>query len=253
MTLGGNVCIRNGSLLDYCWREAVNSLLPICDEVVICDCDSGDGTRQQIDYWAMREPKITPVNFPWTDPKATDQWYPEWINYARQHLSTDMHIHLDGDEVLHEADYEKIQRASESSSILFFNRLNFWTDPKHLIPEGVCLGTKVLRMAPANRPIPSDYPYGPAEDTVRAATESSIRVFHYGFLRRREAFFKKAREVQRIWTNSYDPRLEAAEKTEGDWSKTPGITGWEDRLVDYHGDHPSVIHDWLKARGYDVF
>lgn len=250
MTLGGNVCIRNGQRLDYCWKEAVQSLLPVCDKVVICDCDSDDGTRQQIDEWVAREPKLIPVNYPWTDPRGDTNWWPEWLNYSRQHLPTDMHIQLDADEVVHEDDYNLIRSAADNRSILFCHRLNFWRDTKHLIPEGVCCGTKVLRIAPANLPIPSDYPYEPAAETLSRAVDSSIRIFHYGFLRERTAFFRKAREVQRIWVNSYDARLESAEKHEGRWSEMPGVTGWENNLNDYGGNHPKVIEPWLRERGY---
>lgn len=248
MTLGGNVCIRNGFRLDYCWKEAVRSLLPICDKVIVCDCDSDDGTREHIDEWCRHEPKLIPLNFPWKDPKGDVTWWPTWVNYAREHLPTDMHIQLDADEVIHEDDYGAIKTAVASKSILFCKRLNFWRDSRHLIPEGVCCGTKVLRIAPTNMPIPSDYPFGPANDTVARAVESNIRIFHYGFLRERHAFFRKAREVQRIWVNSYDPRLEKAESYDGEWSEMPGITGWEDSLVDYNGSHPSAIRLWLEER-----
>lgn len=252
LTLGGNICIRQGFELDYCWEQAARSLLPVVDELVLCDADSTDGTRERIEAWAKVEPKITVVNWPWKDPVGDTQAWPEWINYARQHLSTDMHIQLDADELVHEEDYELIRNGRDAKSTLFFQRLNFWRDSKHLIPEGHCCGTKVLRMAPTNMPIPSDYPYGPAADTMAQAVTSAIRVFHYGFLRHREQFFKKARVVQKMWVNSFDPRLEAAEKYEGHWSTMPGVTGWESNLVDYHGSHPSVIHQWLRERGNTI-
>lgn len=250
-TLGGNVCIRNGFRLDYCWQEAVRSLLPVCDEVVICDCDSDDGTRERIEAWAKTEPKITVVNYPWTNPVNNTDWWPTWINYARQHLSTDMHIQVDADEILHQDDYELIRNARDAKATLFCHRLNFFRSPKHLIPEGVCLGTKVLKIAPANMPIPSDYPWLPAADTCAQAIQSPIRIFHYGFLRTREAFFKKARELQRIWVNSFDERLQRAEKYEGNWFEMPGVTGWESNLVPYDGTHPQAIQQWLKERGYE--
>ena len=252
MTLGGNICIRNGFRLDYPWREATRSLLAICDEVVVCDCDSDDGTRRWIDDWAKTEPKITVVNYPWTDPRGDTNWWPTFLNYSRQHLSTDMHLQLDADELIHEGDHELIRRAAEARSTLFCHRLNFWRDPQHLIPEGVCCGTKVLRLAPANMPIPSDYPFEPAAATMASAQDSPIRIFHYGFLRHREAFFRKAREVQRIWVNSYDPRLEKAEGFAGNWMTMDNVTGWEGQLVPYSGTHPKEIHQWLKERGYNL-
>lgn len=252
MKLSGIVCIRNNFELDYTFKETVESLLGVCDNVTVGDAESTDGTQEFIREWIIKEPRITLCVYPWTNPKNTNLWYPEFINYVRQHAQADHIIHLDSDELLHENDYDHIRRAADNNQTLFLRRLNFWKDPSHLIPEGKCCGTKVLRMAPANMPIPSDYPYAPAEATMKQAVDSNIRVFHYGFLRKREAFFKKARVVQRIWTGGYDPRLEAAEKHEGDWSTMPGVTGWENDLVEYKGSHPEVIKPWLKERGYGV-
>lgn len=249
VTLGGNVCIRNGFRLDYCWEQAVRSLLPVCDQIILADCDSDDGTRERIDSWAKTEPKITVVNFPWTNPVNDVNWWPTFLNYARQHLSTDMHIQLDADEVIHEQDYELIRNGRDSKSTLFFQRYNFWRDAQHLIPEGHCCGTKVLRMAPTNMPLPSDYPYEPAAATMQQAVTSAIKVYHYGFLRHREQFFQKAREVQRIWVNDFDPRLAAAERYEGNWMTHDGVVPWKDNLVKFEGTHPSVIHQWLRERG----
>lgn len=250
VTLAGIVCIRNGFRLDYPWTQCVKSLLPICDEVVVCDCDSDDGTRGYLDVWSRTENKITVVNFPWTDPKGDPDWYPTWINYARQHASCEWIIHMDADEVIHEDDHELIRRATEEKSVRLFNRLNFWRDPWHLIPNGKCCGTLVLRLAGQKMPIPSDYPYKDSAPTEAIARDSKIRCFHYGFLRHREQFFLKAREVQRIWANSYDPRLEAADKAGGRWMEHEGVTGWENQLEEYRGTHPAIIKDWLSERGY---
>lgn len=250
-TLAGIVCIRNGFRLDYCWREAGKSLLGVCDELVLCDCESDDGTRQAMDEWAAKDSRITLAAFPWTNPIRDNQWYPEWVNYARQHAKSEHIIHLDADEVVHEYDWPVIRRAADANSVLFCRRLNFWKDAQHLIPDGFCCGTKVLRIAPSNMPIPSDYPYGPAEPTMAMAIESNIRVFHYGFIRPKEAFFRKARVVQTIWSGGLDSRLESAEKFDGHWATAPGVTGWEDNLNPYNGSHPKAAHQWLKERGYD--
>lgn len=252
-TLGGFIGIRNGSRLDYCWREAVQSLLPICDEVLICDCDSDDGTRETMDEWAHREPKITLANFPWTNPIATNQWWPDFLNYARQHLKTEFAITVDADELIHENSYDIIRRAVEARKSVICHRYNFWRDARSLIPPGVCCGTDVIRIGPQNQWMPSDYPDPRAEWIQRNAVMTSPRVeiYHYGFLRERKAFFRKAREVQRIWVNSYDPRLEKAETFEGNWAEMPGITSWEDKLVPFSGTHPALIHNWLRERNHD--
>lgn len=256
-TLGGFVCIRDGDLLDYCWRESVNSLLAVCDEVVICDCDSSDGTRQIMDKWAADQPKVTLANFPWTDPKGDPWWYPNWLNYARQHLKLrgpdTCVVYLDGDEILHEDSYAEVRNAADQGLSLICRRFNFWRDAQSLIPDGKCCGHEVIRVGPRDLWFPSDYPDPRANEIMRRAGPSNIQIMHYGFLRSREAFFRKAREVQRIWANDFDPRLVAAEKFEGVWSTMPGVTGWENNLVPFTGTHPKLIHRWLLQRGYDPY
>ena len=251
-TLAGILAVRNGIELDYSWEEAGKSLLGVCDELVLDDCDSTDGTWERMQEWASVDPRITLAKYPWTNPVGTNQWWPEFLNHARQHAKADHILHLDADEAIHENDYGLIRSAANNGSTLFLKRLNFWRDPQHLIPEGFCCGTKVLRMAPANMPIPSDYPWEPAEATMKQAVDSSIRVFHYGFLRRREAFFKKAKVVQNIWAGDYDPRLRQAESSSGNWMENPVVSEWINNLSRYTGTHPEAAHMWLLERGYSL-
>jgi glycosyltransferase involved in cell wall biosynthesis len=252
MTIGGNVCVRNGFELGYCFKEAIESLLPICDEVVCCDCDSTDGTRRFLEEWKLREPKINICNFPWTDPKGDPGWWVEYLNYARQHLNTDWHFQLDADEVIGPESYPAIKFFAEHGDSMICNRLNFWKDPQHTIPHGECCGNEVIRGGPKIFWMPSDYPDPRGETIMKLAQPAKVTVYHYGFIRNRKAWFKKAREVQRIWANDYDKRLEAAESYEGDWSTMPGVTGWIDQLQEYKGTHPLVIHQWLKDNGHTI-
>lgn len=249
-TLVGILCIRNGFDLDYCWEIAGQSLLGVCDELVICDSDSTDGTRQRMDEWAAKEPRINLVNFPWTDPRGTNLFWPEWINYARQHAKSEWIVQLDADEVLHENSYDEVRDAANNGKALVCRRHNFWRDAQSLIPPGHCCGHEVVRVGPANVIMPSDYPI-PGSDTIMAmAVGSSVEIGHYGFLRKREAFFKKARSVQRIWNDSYDPRLEAAELYDGNWMTDHRVSEWINDLVPFKGTHPELIKPWLLERGY---
>lgn len=250
-TLAGIICVRNGDRLDYCWREAALSLLAVCDELVLCDCDSDDGTREAMDEWKSRERRINICNFAWTDPRGDNMWYPTWVNYARQHCKCDQVIALDADEILHEDSHREVWQATEGGHVLICNRLNFWRDARSLIPRGECCGCEVIRIAPANLWIPSDYPDPRAEEAMKRAIPSNVKIHHLGFLRKREAFFNKAREVQRIWANDYDPRLEAADKAGGNWMEHDGVVPWKDQLTPFTGTHPEIAKTWLKERGYD--
>lgn len=255
MKLGGIVCIRNGDELGYCWRECIQSLLPVCDVVAVSDGESLDGTQELLRAWADHEPKLVLNVYPWPNPKGNPSWYADWIQYARMHAPADYVFHLDADEVLHEESYEEVLRLALRPSSDRFSvvcrRFNFWRDNWHLIPEGHCCGHEVIRMAPQNLFLASDG-YDPrGEEVPQLAQASGIKIMHYGFIRPWDKFFSKARNLQRLYFDQYDPRLEKAEALKENWASMPGVTGWEDQLTDYEGTHPKVMHDWLRKNGYD--
>jgi glycosyltransferase involved in cell wall biosynthesis len=250
-TLAGIVPIRNGHELDYCWREAVLSLLEFSDEVVICDGESTDGTKQAIDAWATSEPRITPCTFLWTDPRGVGQeWWVTFLNYARQHAKSDWVFQLDGDECVHEESAQEIREAVEKKKPLICHRLNFWKDAQHTIPAGEGCGHEVIRLGPKDKWMPTDAPDPQGRDgwICEHAAPSKVKIGHYGFLRKPSAFFKKSKVVQKIWTNNIDRRLEEVEKLDGNWMDK--VVPWNDRLEEYKGTHPKAILEWLKERGY---
>lgn len=255
LTLGGNVVIRQGNALDYCWRECINSLLPVCDEVSVLDGESTDGTQEELREWAKREPKLKLAVYPWPNPHNDGNFFVDWCNANRERLQTQYQFQLDADEVLDENSYDEIleikKRDPEPRFSVWVDRLNFYIDHKHLIPDGYCCGKFVIRIAPQPMWLASDgeNPRGVAVPQISQA--SKIRIFHYGFLREREAYFKKQRAIQDYFTGSYDPRLEMAEKLSGNWMKSKEVCEWADKVLPYDGPHPKVAREWLRARNYD--
>jgi len=252
-SVGGNVCVRNGISLDYCFREAVQSLLPVCDEVVVCDGESTDGTQEAIREWMKTEPKIKLCVYPWPDPKGDINFWVNWLNFAREHLTTDWHLQLDADEVLSEKSYpEVLAHAARARHAVFCHRYNFWQDHRHTIPAGVCLSHRVVRMAPQDVWLPSDGPHPNGAQAIAMAVDSDISLYHYGFLRRRAAYFAKSKELHRMFFDTYDQRLTDAEAAGGNWMREIGGVEWTGNLVEFKGEHPKVIHQWLKERNYAV-
>lgn len=249
--LSGYVPVRNGERLDYCWRLAVESMLPICDEVVICDSDSDDGTKEAAVKWAEAEPKIRVINYPWPNPKGDVWMLMKWLNFARQHLSYDMQITLDADEVIHPDAYPEIRRAVEEKRSRWFRRLNFWKDPQHLIPDGQVCGMSVARLGPTDLEMPSDnaeaHPDGEPEIRTKAAYHPKLLIWHLGFLRPQEPFLLKSRVMQAALLNTYDPALAQAEKTGQKWHE---LSNAQLQLVPYDGTHPENIRTWLAERGH---
>lgn len=250
--LGGYVCVRNGIQLDYCFELAIQSLIPVCDELVLCDSDSTDGTRERLEAYAARDKGIRVINYPWPNPKGESDWWIKWLNFARCNLTSEMQITLDADEVLDNSmrSYRLIREATRRGRSLRMDRLNFWRDSHSLIPDGHCCGKYVVRLGPAHYEMPSDEPRHPGERPILDEAENAfdIKIFHLGFLRKPEAFYAKAKVVIPAFFHRYDPRLEKAEKD--------GLPLWKsecdfaDKLVPYVGHYPPGVKRWLTERGY---
>jgi glycosyltransferase involved in cell wall biosynthesis len=240
--------VRNGLALDYCWRESARSLLEVADELILCDSDSTDGTRDAMEGMAARDERVKAINRPWPDPHGDGQFLPKWLNYIRGHASYDMQLTMDADELIGPESHVEILRAVSRRECRFFHRYNFWRDAQHLIPAGYVCGVDVVRLAPTELWMVSDEA-APADMTVidRARHGSGLNVYHYGFLRRPESFFAKSKVMQEAVCHDYDKRLVRAEAT--------GVPWWslihEDLALDtFRGVHPPQIHGWLKERGY---
>lgn len=247
--LSGYVPVRNGDSLDYCWRLAAESLLAVCDEVIICDADSTDGTHEAADEWSSREKRLRVINYPWPNPVGDPWMLQKWLNFIREQVRYSSQITLDADEVLHPDSYPEICAAAHRGECRWFKRMNFWKDSRHLVPDGWVCGMNVARLGPSELMMVSDNPHPDGEPEIRrrATYHDSLRIWHLGFLRKPAAFFAKSKAMQSFICNSYDPRLTEAEKTGQPWYE---LSTFPAELVPYDGPHPEIVHEWLKARGY---
>lgn len=250
--LSGYVCVRNAVEFDYCIREAVLSLIPVCDEVVISDGGSEDGTLGILDWMLSADSRVRVVHYPWPDPKRDIHFWTTWLNFARGHLRFDTQLELDADEVLDPGGYRQIEAMKSTGCSAMFHRLNFWKDPQHLAPENRVCGTMVARMGPTSLWMPSDEPNPAVHPNLRTRAEPfpSLRIFHYGFLRKPDAFVKKADSINRMFFGSTDPRL-AEQVAKGErWDSRDYFSG--EPLRPFNEQHPEVARAWLRERGFSA-
>ena len=191
--------------------------------------------------------------WPWPNPKGNPLWYADWISYGREQTRAHWQFQLDADEILSEKSYEEVRKfITEGNRTAIVTRYNFWRDHKHLIPEGQCLGKYVIRLAPQRLWLASDGFDPRGIEAPQMSRKTSIEIFHYGFIRKREQFFRKERLLQNYYFNSYDSRLEAVEGVAGNWMDDPRVSDYSRNPDPYDGHHPAVAHTWLRERGYAI-
>jgi hypothetical protein len=248
MTLGGTLIIRNGIAYDFCFQAAVRSLLGVCDEVVVVDGFSDDGTHEALQQMAHGEPRLRVLQRAWL-PTPLGTWLSDLTNQARTHLTTGMHINLQADEVLHENDYKLLRELANTGRVWTLERLNFWLNARHLLPPNEKVGSTIVRLAPTTLPCVGDA-QGLAHE--QGWERSAARIFHYGFIRHAKALVAKARPMQQAFFGTQDSIWDEVErvglKALGDTKHATAVP--RSRLVPFVGKHPEMAREWLWQHGY---
>jgi hypothetical protein len=252
MKLGGTLIVRNAMNYDFCVEATVRSLAPVCDELVVIDGTSDDGT------WELLN-KVVPdcARGLWTltqhewKPSPMGEWLSALTNRAREMLHTDAHLNIQADEVLHEDDYPLIQQLAATGSTYTLERLNFWHDHRHILPPNEKVGSTIVRLAPVSLPCIGD---AQGFEHSRGWKRSKARIFHYGFIRDPQKLAAKARPMQQAFFGSVDPVWDDVEKRGKEALIDPSNPTCVpiNRLVPYSGTHPAAAHEWLKSHGYDL-
>jgi len=129
----GFTFIRNAIKYDYPVVEAIQSILPLCDEVVVAVGNSEDGTYDLIK--AIHPSKIKIIETTWDDTlREGGAVLAVETNKALKAITSDAHwaIYIQGDEVIHEK-YHPVIRAGmaqhlNSSNVdgLLFKYIHFY-------------------------------------------------------------------------------------------------------------------------------
>ena len=114
MKVSGFTFIRNAIKLDYPIVEAIQSILPLCDEVIVAVGNSEDNTLELIQ--SIDPSKIRIIETTWDDSlRENGAVLADETNKAFQAISpdSDWAFYIQGDEVIHEGDYAVIRAKME--------------------------------------------------------------------------------------------------------------------------------------------
>ena len=130
MKISGFTFLRNADINGYPFIESIRSVLPLVDEFVCAVGPSIDDTRKKIE--SIGNPKIKIVDTYWNENMRDRGFvYGQQKMIGQYQCQGDWAFYLEGDEVLHEADLEKINYLgdlSRRSSVeaFYFDFLHFF-------------------------------------------------------------------------------------------------------------------------------
>jgi glycosyltransferase involved in cell wall biosynthesis len=236
--MSGLLVTHNCEEFDYCYRESLDSLMDVCDEVIVVDGSSTDGTRDVLSGYSG----IKVFDAPWKPvPGTLGKWLSDLYNLAKSKARNTYQIGLQADEVLHEIDSSQLRKLRGNYTL---KRLNFWRDSSHFLPHGRVCSDRVFRVGASSVKFVGDAE-GMQGGTHRR--DLDVCIFHYGFLRKTDSLIAKSISFEREVFGEHNKLFDQMQ-SEG---RDPFDNLYND-LIPYSGTHPKYAHEWLTQRGYSI-
>src|SRR3954471_10810536 len=205
MKISGFTFLRNGTLMGYSYLESIKSLLPLVDEFVINIGEGNDDTLERVA--ALADPKIRIIRSLWNDSMHSKGFvYAQQKMIAQYNCTGDWAFYLEGDEVLHENDLERI-RASMLQHLpdpkveaLAFRYLHFYGSTNQIASSAAWYRNEVRVIRNTIRTYAPDGLYWMVMDRHRKgrypnAAHTGAHIYHYGWARSAARMAEKTRRV----------------------------------------------------------
>ncbi|MEJ7769956.1 MAG: glycosyltransferase [Chitinophagaceae bacterium] len=252
MKVSGFSYVRNGIHFDYPFLEAIQSVLPLCDEFFAVVGDSTDGTREAI--LSLNNPTIKIIDTLWDENSRTGGYiFSQQANIGLDHCTGDWCFHIQADEVVHEKDISLIKEAmaayhhQQEVEGLLFRFINFFGDYTHIAPSRR-YHNKEIRIVRNSKHIRSyldsqgfrhfNNPENYLAEKGRKLNVKQIEaaVYHYSFVKHPRIQTNKRIEFGKRWHSDEEVyRQNKAIIKEFDY------TSQIDVLEKFTGTHPSVM------------
>ena len=235
--------VANAVRLDFPIREALLSILPLCDELIVNVGPSDDGTLDLVR--GLGDPRLRIIEGSW-EPGQGGRVLAVETQRALDACRGDWAIYIQADEVLHEAGVAPLKAALEAT----------WQDPRvegllvdfmHFYGNTDWIGTgrawyrrevRVVRPGTAVRSVgdAQGFRIG-AEARKPRARHSGATYYHYGWARPIPALREKRERDNALYYGGVPRRAPVAERLQ-----------WDVGVRPFEGEHPALMREWIAER-----
>ncbi|MBC7851548.1 MAG: glycosyltransferase family 2 protein [Chitinophagaceae bacterium] len=253
MKISGFTIIKNAVSNDYPIVEAITSILPVVDEMIVCIGDSTDNTEQLIR--AIESSKIKIVHSFW-DPsiRTGGSILAVETNKAFEHIATDSDwaFYIQADEVVHEKYHQGILNAAEkyvkdkSVDGLLFDYLHFYGTYDY-VGDSRRWYHKEVRIIRNDKTISS---FKDAQGFRRNGDKLFVKqidaaIYHYGWVKSPQQMLQKQKNTVQFWSDQEERNAYVQAQSAFDFSDF-------DSLEKFKGTHPSVMHNRIHDKNWQV-
>ncbi|TND09987.1 MAG: hypothetical protein FD123_669 [Bacteroidetes bacterium] len=253
MYISGFTIIRNAVKFDYPIVEAVKSILPLCDEVVIAVGKCDDGTRELVE--SIGSEKIRIIDTVWDDTLReggralaleTDK------ALAAVSEKADWCFYIQADEVIHEKYHPAIRAAMEkwkddkNVDGLLFRYLHFYGsydyvgDSRRWYRNEI----RVIRNDKNIRSYRDAQGFRKNDDSKLRVKAVDAEVYHYGWVKPPEKQQAKQQSFHKMWHNDEWMKKNVTQTDAFDYSQV-------DSLAKFSGKHPQVMEERIRRVNWE--
>jgi glycosyltransferase involved in cell wall biosynthesis len=249
--LSGHMIIKNGLIYDYPFVESCLSMLPICDEFVIVDGCSKDGTYERLLELREQSEKIVILQCSWE--KQHYSVLADLTNIAIENCHCKYHCQIQADEVLHEKYYDKIREIiTQEFDFAIIGLLHFYGSFHKVYRKGMFIDETIRigrrSLYPRLRSIADAFSFGFPDgecNDLKEIRATDVKFHHYGYVRKPRALLEKQDALLKLFTVDRDSLFTKGEQR--------GNINWNDKhdvesLDDYTDTHPSILLRWIEER-----
>ena len=251
MKVAGFTFIRNAVRYDYPVVESITSLLPLVDELVVCIGDSNDDTLELIE--SIGSSKIKIIHSVWDDSlREGGKILAIETHKALAAIAHDADwcFYLQGDEVLHEEDYEAIRNAMVrykgdlNVEGLLFNYRHFYGSYQYIGNSRKWYRNEI-RIVRNNIGV---YSYKDAQGFRIDNRKLKVKpinafIYHYGWVKNPHLQTEKQKNFHKLWHNDETVK-NMVQADEYDYYSI-------DSLDVFHGFHPLVMINRIAKVNWD--
>jgi hypothetical protein len=233
--------IKNGQILGYPFLESINSILPIVDEFVINIGKSEDDTLDLIR--SINDKKIRIIESRWNQGMNKQGYvYGQQKMIAQFNCTGDWAFYIEGDEVYHENDLEKIQKSMKlyldnpDVEALVCDFKHFYGNANSVLNSPGWYRSEARIIKNSIRSYSPDGLFWVVLNSNKKgrypkAKKTGATCYHYGWIRSEEQMNLKSKKVQKYW---------GKKSVKIDYSQID-----QSIIEKFNGTHPAVVKDWL--------
>lgn len=249
MKVAGFTIARNIVKADYPLKEALLSVLPLCDDFVIAVGNSDDGTKDYLE--SMNEPKIRLFDTVWDDDKRVGgAVLADETNKALSQVPSDADwlVYIQADECLHEKYIPAVQAAmekylhDEQVDALLFDYLHFYGNYS-MVGDSRRWYRNEIRIIKNHRKIISwkdAQGFRTADAKKLKVAHCGACIYHYGWVKHPKFQQQKQAQFHRLWHDDQFMDEKVLQTDLFDYSKI-------DSLKRFDGSHPAVMMPRVNA------